>query len=280
MRALLAVGVFLAWGSNSMVAQQGGAPTPPRTPVAFLNLINASGLAGNLSVEFNNKAEDTLEIPLSGDTGMNELLPGTIALKISHANCPKSEEQKLTLKANERLNVVVHAITKIGENGTSPTTRLALLPLQHLPSPGKNTLSLLNCDALGQLQTLALNGVEQLLPPLQPVHLKELAPAASYALTFKGTEVMAPYEPMTQDHAYLVVYTNLESPRLEGVVVTDRKPGTQEEEMELKKKEIAKRIERERKAAEWVLKELDRKTRERTEARAQRQKQRAAELKR
>lgn len=118
------------------------------------------------------------------------------------------------------------------------------------------------------------------LEPLQPMHLTELAAVGSFALTFKGSEVMAPYEPLTEDHAYLVVYVDQENPRLNGVVITDRKRGTVDEELDLKKKEVAQRIARERKAAEWVLKELDRKTQERAEARAQRQKQRTPENKR
>lgn len=250
------------------------------TPSAFINVINTTGLDGDTTIEYNLVKENATPVAVGSQSGMISVTPGTITLKVSHPSCPANEEQKLTLKANEQLNVVIHANIKPGENGAPPTVKLALLPLQHLPSPGKNTLSLLNCDALGQLQSLALNGAEQTLPHLQPVHLKELAPAEAYTLTIKGKEVMAPYEPLSPDHAYLVVYTHLETRRLEGVVVTDRKPGTQEEEMELKKKEVAKKIERERKAAEWVLKELDRKTQERAEARAKRQKERTAELKR
>lgn len=278
MRIALAI-ALIALGPVAS-AQESITKNTIETPSAFINVINTTGLDGDTTVEYNLVKENATPVAVGSQSGKIAVTPGTITLKVSHPSCPANEEQKLTLKANEQLNVVIHANIKPGENGAPSTAKLALLPLQHLPSPGKNTLSLLNCDALGQLQTLALNGAEQTLPHLQPVHLKELAPAEAYTITIKGKEVMAPYEPLSPDHAYLVVYTHLESRQLEGVVVTDRKPGTQEEELELKKKEVAKKIERERKAAEWVLKELDRKTQERTEARAKRQKERAAELKR
>lgn len=278
--AHLATLVFLAFGSQAICAQQTTAPAVSKTPVAHVNLINATGLGGELLVDINDKPENRLLLALGGATEMDEYPTGSTVVKISHPACTGPQETKLTLKADERLNIVVHSIVTPGDNGARPTTTLALLTLKHLPSPGKTTLSLLNCDALARNHSVALNGVEQTLNPLQPVHLNELPEAESYALTTKGANVMAAYEPLTLDHAYLVVYTELENPQLKGLVVVDRKPGTSEEELELKKREIAKRVERERKAAEWVMKELDRKTQERTEARAQRQKQRADELKR
>lgn len=245
--------------------------------MAYFNVVNVTGLEGEVTVLTNNKQEESRALSKGGETGECAVPSGSVTIKVSHPACPADVEQKFVLKVNERLNLLVHTLVVKGENGRAPTTKLALLPLQHLPSPGKATLTLLNCDAQSRPQTLALNGAEMTLEPLQPMHMTELTAAGSFALTFKGSEVMAPYEPLTEDHAYLVVYVDLENPRLNGVVISDRKRGTVDEELDLKKKEVAQRIARERRAAEWVLKELDRKTQERAEARAQRQKQRAPE---
>lgn len=271
---------FVALGLQAIPAQQATAPVPPKAPVATVNLINATGLGGELVIDFNDKPESRLVLAPGNATGMDEYPTGSTTIRVSHPSCATPEEQKFTFKPNERINLLVHTVVKPSVNGTGATTTLAILPLQHLPSPGKTTISLLNCDALARTQSVALNGTEQRLGPLQPVHLGELPVVDSYALTFKGAEIMPAYEPLTLDHVYFIVYTDLENPHLKGVMVIDRKPGTVDEELELRKKEIAKRLERERKAAEWIMKELDRKTQERAEARAQRQKQRLDELKR
>jgi hypothetical protein len=279
MRTFLLLVLASCLTTRGLLAQSPSEPAPP-PPAAYVNVVNVTGLEGEVTVLTNNRQDESRAFSKGGETGECTVTPGSVTIKVSHPACPTDVEQKFVLKVNERLNLLVHALVVKGENGSAPTTKLALLPLQHLPSPGKTTLTLLNCDAQSRPQSLALNGAEMTLEPLQPMHLTELAAVGSFALTFKGSEVMAPYEPLTEDHAYLVVYVDQENPRLNGVVITDRKRGTVDEELDLKKKEVAQRIARERKAAEWVLKELDRKTQERAEARAQRQKQRTPENKR
>lgn len=276
MRTLMLLALACSLTPRGLPAQAASEPAPP-PPVAYFNVVNVTGLEGEVTVLTNNKQDESRALSKGGETGECAVTPGSVTVKVSHPACPADVEQKFVLKVNERLNLLVHALVVKGENGRAPSTKLALLPLQHLPSPGKTTLTLLNCDAQSRPQSLALNGAEMTLEPLQPMHMTELTAAGSFALTFKGSEVMAPYEPLTEDHAYLVVYVDLENPRLNGVVISDRKRGTVDEELDLKKKEVAQRIARERRAAEWVLKELDRKTQERAEARAQRQKQRAPE---
>ncbi|WP_265595399.1 hypothetical protein [Verrucomicrobium sp. BvORR106] len=279
MRTLMLLVLACSLTTRGLLAQSPSESAPP-PPSAYVNVVNVTGLEGEVTVLTNNKQDESRALSKGGETGECAVTPGSVTVKVSHPTCPADVEQKFVLKVNERLNLLVHALVVKGENGSAPITKLVLLPLQHLPSPGKTTLTLLNCDAQSRAQSLALNGAELTLEPLQPMHLTELAAAGRFTLTFKGSEIMAPYEPLTEDHVYLVVYVDLENPRLNGVVITDRKRGTVDEELDLKKKEVAQRIARERKAAEWVLKELERKTQERAEARAQRQKQRAPEIKR
>lgn len=261
--------VFLA-GS---VGAQEPAASPVSTPAeSFVYIANATGLPGEVAVEVDGKTDAAMQIPMGGYTGMNSLAPGTYTLKFSRDGVA-SVEHKLTLKMNERANLLIHVRVTPGEGGGAPAQKLEVMPLTHQPTPGKKTLTLLNCDAMGRTQELALNGEPFALEPLKALHIAELPDAAQYSLTFKGVEIMAPYQPLVADHAYLIVYADLVSPRLNGILVSDRKRGTLEEEMDYKKKEVAQRIAREKAAAEWVLKELDRRTQERAEARAQRQRQ-------
>lgn len=262
----------------ALPAQQPSPPAsePAAPPQGFVNLVNATGLEEALRVVINGDELGALDMGPGSDSGMIGVTLGSVVIRVSHPKILVPAEQTFPVKLNERLNVVVHASATAGEGGKAVSPKLAFLTLPSMPTPDKNTISVVNCDALNRSQTLAVNGTEVQLPPLQPVHLSDLAPQENYALTFKGHQVMAPYAPVAPDHAYFVVYVDLQNPRLNSLVVMDRRPGSPAEEQDKLKREVARRIARERAAAEWVLGEIARRTQERKEARVERQKQRTA----
>lgn len=275
--------VFCLAGVVSLPAQNGNGSVIPNAAPApdegagYLNVCNATGLDGVLTILINGQSPYAEGYGNGASTGQVGYNPGDVSVKVSHPRCEGTKSWSVPLKKDDNLTMVVYAKERVNPKTGEVKTELELFQPPQRPSAGRLAVTLVNCAPEGVIPTVSFADQELEVPSLKPVPVEVTAAQDAYEITVNGKSVMERLIPSRQDHHYIVLFQNKATKQAQGLLALDFQVNTLQDEDARIRAEIEDRVARERSANERHLMEYERRLAESRRAREQRTRDRKAQ---
>jgi hypothetical protein len=250
---LAAVAALPAQNGNGIANPN--AASAPDEGAGYLNVCNATGLDGVLTILINGQSPYSEGYGNGSSTGQVGYNPGDVSVKVSHPRCESAKSWSIPLKKDDNLTMVVYAKERVNPKTGEVKTELELFQPPQRPSAGRLAVTVVNCAPEGVIPTVSF----------------------ADEITVKGRSVMERLIPSRQDHHYIVLFQNKVTKQAQGLLALDFQVNTLQDEDARIRAEIEERVARERSANERHLMEYERRLAESKRARDQRMRERKAQ---
>jgi hypothetical protein len=174
----------------------------------FLEVVNATGLPGDLQVAIDDKpVQGGRGYSSGGSTGALGFVPDTLEIKFRHPACPEITSVSLTLDHQDNALVAVYYINKTDPETGELIKELKVETIKPEPTPEEMHLSLVTIDPRNAIGALSINGTEIPLEPFKPRRVS-LPKEGNFRITHAGKDITPPLLIENKEHHLVFAFVD------------------------------------------------------------------------